>query len=124
MTNDNFFSVDRLVEFGLGMAVAQQMVNSMNHALQNTYTPGAQSPMQQNRIPVSFFAVLDDKRAGPFTESELSRIVSEGKINKKTLLWHAGMPNWVEAENMPDFLRIIALTPPPLPISAPADKNG
>lgn len=117
MTNDNFFSVDKLVEFGLGMAVAQQMVNSMNHAMQNTYIPGAQNPMQQNRIPISFFAVIDGQRAGPFSESELSRFVSEGKINKTTLLWRAGMSNWAAAESMPDFLRIIALSPPPLPTS-------
>ena len=117
MTNDNFFSVERLVEFGLGMAVAKQMVNSMNHALQNTYIPGAQNPMHQNSIQANFFAVIDGQRAGPFTEAELSRLVSEGKINKKTFLWRVGMSSWVEAEKIPEFLRIIALAPPPLPNS-------
>lgn len=30
MDDNSFFSIDRLVEFGVGMAVANQMVRTMN----------------------------------------------------------------------------------------------
>ena len=30
MNDQNFFSIDRLVEFGMSVAIAQQMVQSMN----------------------------------------------------------------------------------------------
>ena len=40
MNDDNFFSIERLVEFGLGMGIAQQMVNSMNQAMKNVHIPG------------------------------------------------------------------------------------
>ena len=38
--DNNFNSIDRLVEFGMGMAVAQQMVNTMNYAMSNMKVPG------------------------------------------------------------------------------------
>jgi hypothetical protein len=66
MNNDNFFSVDRLIEFGMGMGIAQQMVNSMNNALQDAYLPGSQGSHlpggQPPALPISFFVVIDDGR--------------------------------------------------------------
>lgn len=114
MNDDNFFSIDRLVEFGLGLGVAQQMVQSMNLALQNTYIPGTMNPMQgQLRQPVSFFVILDSKQAGPFTEGDMIRLISEGQVNKATYVWKAGMANWAICENIPEVLRLVALCPPP-----------
>ena len=47
MNDNNFFSVDRLVEFGMGMAMAQQMVNMMNKSMQQMYVPGSIQSMPQ-----------------------------------------------------------------------------
>lgn len=115
MNNDNFFSIDRLVEFGLGIGVAQQMVNSMNHALQNTYIPGTMNPMTgtPQKPPNAFFVILDGKQAGPFSEEELTRLISQGSVDKTTYVWKAGMPNWEHCENVPEVLRLVALCPPP-----------
>ena len=119
MNTDNFFSVERLVEFGLGMGIAQQLVKSMNNAMQGSYLPGSQTTLntclQSATLPVNFFVALDGRQAGPFNETEISRLVTEGRINKATYIWRAGMLRWEFAENVPDFLRIIALAPPPLP---------
>jgi hypothetical protein len=118
MNNDNFFSIDRLVEFGLGVGVAQQMVNSMNHALQNTYIPGSMNQMAGN-IPArslgAFFVILDGKQAGPFSEDEMTRLILQGAVGKTTYVWRAGMPAWERCENVPEVLRLVALCPPPLP---------
>jgi len=115
MNNDNFFSVERLVEFGLGMAVAQQMAQSMNHAMRNVVVPGAQNPIEPIRPSAAYYAVLDGRQAGPFSDSEMMRLISERRIIKNTYLWRAGMTKWEVAENIPDFLRLVALTPPPIP---------
>lgn len=119
MTTDNFFSVERLVEFGMGMGIAQQMVRSMNSALQDAYLPSAQAThltgLQPPILPVNFFAVIDGLQAGPFTEAEISRLVAECRITKATYIWRPGMLQWEFAENVPEFLRIIALAPPPPP---------
>lgn len=113
MNNDNFYSIDKLVEFGLGIGIAQQMVNSMNHALKNTYVPGPNNPMGQAPMSRSFHAVLDGKPAGPFSEQEMARLIGEGKITKDTYVWRPGSPKWEMAENVPEVLRLVALTPPP-----------
>ena len=114
MNNDNFFSIERLVEFGLGVGIAQQMVQSMNHALQNTYIPGAMNPVQGSlRNPAIFFVILDGKQAGPFTEAEMTRLLAEGTVTRETYVWRAGMANWAFCENVPEVLRLVALCPPP-----------
>jgi len=114
MNNDPFFSIDRLVSFGMEMAVAQRMVTSMNDALRGVAIPGPHNE------PVSvpqhiYYVVLDGKTAGPFTSPETSRLINEGRINKDTHAWRPGMPAWEKVGNVPDLLRLVALTPPPFP---------
>jgi len=111
MNDDNFFSINRLVEFGLGMAVAKQMTESMNQSLRNTHIPGLQTA--QLDIPQHYHIILDGKTAGPFSSQELSRLIGDGKINKDSYIWRPGMSKWQTAENLPDVLRLVSLTPPP-----------
>lgn len=120
MDDSNFFSINRLVEFGMGLAVAQQMVKSMNTSLENMHVPGAMNPMQ-NQKQSFFYAVIDGNQMGPFTEQELSRLIAEKKIVKETYVWMPGMPNWEIAEKIPEVLKLVALTPPPMP---PKIKNN
>jgi hypothetical protein len=114
----SFYSIDRLVEFGMGIAVAQQMVQSMNHTMQNMYIPGASNPMCCNSLSVSpervYYAVLEGKQAGPFSETELVRLINDKKISKETYVWHLGLREWKTAENVPEILRLVALSPPPI----------
>ena len=112
MSENNFFSMERLIEFGMGMAVAQQMVKTMNSAMQNMYVPGAMNPIQTTP-QIFYYAMLDNKQAGPFSEQELSRLISEKKIVKETYIWKAGMPKWELAEKLPEILKLVALAPPP-----------
>jgi len=114
MNTDNFFSIDRLVEFGLGIGVAQQMVKSMNYSLQNTIIPGVPNAAAgPARTPSAFFLALDGKQAGPFSEDEVSRLITQGTVTKATYVWKAGMPKWDLCENVPEVLRLVALCPPP-----------
>jgi hypothetical protein len=109
--DDNFGSIERLVEFGLGVAVARQMVDSMNLALRNASMPGYHSPVSMpNR---SCWVILGGKQAGPFDEAELSRLIVEGRLTKDSYVWKPGMPQWQTAENTPEVLRLVALAPPP-----------
>lgn len=114
MSEDNFFSIERLVEFGLGMGIAQQMVQSMNHALQNTHLPGTMNPVQGPlRGNQSFFVILDGKQAGPLNEAEMTRLIADGRVSKESHVWKPGMANWQRCEEVPEVLRLVALCPPP-----------
>jgi len=111
MNDDSFFSIDRLVEFGLGIAIAQQMVNTMNNALTYMHVPGSVPSMQPDMR--FYYAVIENKQAGPFTEQELIRLVNEKRISKETYIWKPGMSNWDLAGNVQDILKLVALAPPP-----------
>ncbi len=113
MDNNSFFSVDRLVEFGLGMGMAQQMVGMMNQYMQSMYVPGSIQSMP-NAMPNTYYVALDGQQMGPLSERELSKLISLKKVNKNTLAWMPGMMDWKAIEQIPAILKIVALTPPPL----------
>ena len=112
MNDDNFFSINRLVEFGMSIAVAQQMVQTMNHAITNMHVPGAMNPMQQ-ASPQFYYAMIEGNQAGPVSEQDLSRLIAEKKVVKETYIWKPGLPNWEIAEKLPEVLKLVALAPPP-----------
>jgi hypothetical protein len=115
MDNNHFFSIDRLVEFGLGMSMAQQMIHVMNESMQSMYVPGSiqsmPNPIAQQQI---YYIALDGKPVGPLNDGELSQLISQKKVDKNTLAWMPGMSKWQPIEQIPAVLKIVALTPPPL----------
>ena len=110
-SENSFYSIDRLVEFGMGMAVAQQMVKTMNHAISNMHIPGSMNPMQAAEQQF-YYAMIDGKQAGPFSSQELSRLIAEKKIVKETHIWKPGLSQWELAEHLPEILKLVALSPP------------
>ena len=115
MSENNFYSVDRLVEFGMSLAISQQMVKSMNDMMANMRIPGAMNPMHLNTPPEApqiYYAMIEGRQAGPFSEPELARLIAEKKVVKETYVWIPGMKDWQLAENTPPVLRLVALAPP------------
>ena len=112
MNDDSFFSINRLVEFGMSNVIAQEMVKTMNNAITDIHVPGSMNPMQSGQQQF-YFAIIENKAAGPFSEQELSRLILEKKIFKETYIWKPGLTNWQIAEKLPEVLKLIALSPPP-----------
>lgn len=112
MNENSFFSIDRLVEFGMGMALAQQMVKTMNESMTNMHIPGAMNSMEKPKEKF-FYALIEGNQAGPFSDQELARLIVEKKVSKETYIWMPSMPNWKMAKQIPDVLKLVALTPPP-----------
>ena len=117
MDSQNFFSVDRLVEFGMSAAIAKQMINSMNQTMQTMYVPGSIQSMPQPAAPAPqaiYYVALNGEQVGPLGDAELTRLVSSRQVTPDTLAWMPGMPDWKPVQEIPAMLRVIALTPPPL----------
>jgi len=113
-SENGFNSIERLMEFGMSMAVAQQMMQTMHHAIQNMTTPqfeNVNAPLPQ---ATSFYALVNDIPQGPFTEQELSGHILANRVNKETLVWLNGMPGWVQAHQVPEVAKLFALLPPPI----------
>lgn len=103
--HDSFFSIDNLVEFGLGMAVARQMVNIFNQNLATTMSPADYSV--QN-VHVS----INNQDVGPLNEDEICLLLRQHRICSQTLAWMPGMATWKPVDQIPEILKIIALTSP------------
>ena len=123
MDENNFFSLDKLVEFGMGMAVATQMAASMNSTLSQMPVPGVQNEMQgklgysNTESSQLYYIAIEGQPAGPFAPSELPKLIEQKKLTSETYVWKPGMTNWTLAQNVTDILNIVALTPPPIPDS-------
>lgn len=128
MSNNNFYSVDKLVEFGLSMAVANQMVNSMNTALQNSYIAGAQMTSHGSQLsmqnkgvnttsqlppdaPQNISVVIENRTIGPLTPLEFCLLIDKKIIISSTLAWLPGMTDWKQIIDIPELLKLIASRP-------------
>ena len=112
--NNDYYSMDKLIEFGMSMAIANQMVASMNQSLNQAQVPGAGNHFQNKGNDV-YFAVIDGAKSGPYSLAEIANLISQKKIVKETYLWKPGMPQWDLAQNMEEVLRLVAINPPPIP---------
>lgn len=110
----DFYSMYKLVEFGMSMAIANQMASSMNQSLNQMQVPGAGKAMPTSADNI-YFAVIDGKQSGSYSLTELSRLIAEKKIVKETYIWKTGMAQWELDENVSEVLRLVAITPPPVP---------
>ena len=109
MNENDFFSVDKLIEFGIGMTIAQQMVKTMNESINSMEIPGNRIVPRQESI---FYAMINNEQCGPLNESELIQLINQKKISNKTFLWSPGMKDWQRADELPFVLKLIALSPP------------
>ncbi len=110
MNEDSFFSLDRFIEFGLGVSSANQMMKMMNESLHSMYVPGVDNALKQQSS--LFYAIIEGVQSGPYSESKISRLIVEKRISNNTYVWKPGMTSWKLASEVPEILKLIALTPP------------
>jgi hypothetical protein len=104
-------TAERFMEMSIGMALGGQMARMMNQTMAETMRPAQNPAGSPQRI---YYAALEGRQAGPFSETEIVRLINEQKITRETPLWCQGMTQWKAARDVPEILRIIALGPPPL----------
>lgn len=111
MNDNGFNSIDKLMEFGMSMVIAQQMMQTMNHALNNMQTPqfsNLSMPLPTQKL---YFALVNDIPQGPFTETEISNYIVAKSINEDTLIWNKELPGWMAAKQVPKVNKLFQLNP-------------
>jgi membrane protease subunit (stomatin/prohibitin family) len=92
---------------GAGVAMGQQMGQAMSGAgASPPPIPGGQQ---------AFFVAVGGQQKGPLTLDQLRDEVTAGRIQRGTLAWKNGMPQWAALESIPDLAILFANVPPPLP---------
>jgi hypothetical protein len=100
---------------GAGMGMAQQMgsaMGGMNAPSQSG--PGSPPPLPQN-VAASYYVAIDGKQQGPFDLQSLRGKIAGGTVGGQTLVWTAGMPQWVTLETVSELSPLLSQVPPPLP---------
>lgn len=112
MNEANFDPINRLVEFGLGISMAQQMVNMMNSTMQTMQVPGQTIPT--NSTPKEWYVAQNGNPAGPLTEKEIKNLLLSNVLTKDDLVWSVGMQEWKPIKDVPEVLKMLIQLPPKL----------
>ncbi len=99
---------------GAGIAFGQQVGAAM--AAGAAANPITSQPMAPP-IPLqaTYFVAINNAQAGPFDSATLAAKARSGEIHRKSLVWKAGMANWVAAETVAELAQLFVNVPPPLP---------
>jgi hypothetical protein len=64
-----------------------------------------------------WFFMQGDSRQGPVSSSELRKLAGQGRISADTLVWKAGLADWIEARRLKGLFPVSSgeLEPPPPP---------
>ena len=98
-------SASDMVGMGAGLAMGQQMANSINATSTNT------PPSLPNKI-AQYFVAVEGESEGPYSLENIQEYISNGRIDEQTLIWTQGMKEWAEASTV--LSDTFSQTPPPL----------
>ena len=104
-----------LMQAGVGLAVGAGIGQQMAPQAAQLVTklpPGATPPLP---TVVKFHVAVGNQDIGETELEAIKKLVSEGKVNRTTLVWRDGMANWQEAESQAELKGLFQASPPPLP---------
>ncbi len=94
---------------GMGFAMAQQMGQTLA-----TPAPGAAPPPLPGAV--QYYLAIGNQQTGPFDLAAVRGQVQSGQLTAATLVWSAGMKEWLPAGQVPALAALLgAGGPPPLP---------
>ena len=109
MADDNSM-FDKMVEMGMGMAIASQIPQMMNSVMPNVASNNQQAPPPINSAgSMKFYAIINNNQAGPFNEQEFITLVKNNMVNANTFVWKPGMKNWLPAQQVPEAGKLLLL---------------
>ena len=101
---------------GAGFAMGGNMVSQMG-AAQTATNAGVGAAAMPPPLPVAaaFHVAINGQQAGPFDMGTLQGQAGSGSLKRDSLVWKAGMAQWVKASEVPELAALFANVPPPVP---------
>ena len=99
---------------GAGFAMGGNMFGQMGaaQAASNAGGGGAPPPLP---VAAAFHVAVNGQQAGPFDIGALQGQAGNGALKRDSLVWKAGMAQWVKAGEVPELAALFASVPPPVP---------
>lgn len=97
---------------GMGFAMANRMMQPGGLGAPMAASAPPPPPVQQ-----AWHIAVNGQTQGPFAAQQLASGVASGQVNASTMVWTAGMPNWLPAGQVPQLTSLFQQTqaPPPPP---------
>lgn len=106
-----FNMVGMMAGMVVGGAVGQNIAGAMNNMMGGIHP----QPVPPS-VPVSVYHVaVNGQVSGPFDLSVLAQMASAGQLTAETLVWKAGMAQWVKAGALDELKYLFANAMPPIP---------
>ena len=97
---------------GVGLGVGNT-VGNMASQLINTNPSQVPPPMPQQ---TTYFIFVNGQQLGGQSVQTIAALLQQGVANGDTLVWAAGMPQWVKLSQIPELAQLLNnQTPPPIP---------
>jgi membrane protease subunit (stomatin/prohibitin family) len=99
---------------GVGLGMGMAMAGPMMHGAGGAAGPSPQAPPPPPP-PANWHIAENGQSVGPFTPAQLSQGAATGRLRPDTLVWTAGMANWMPAGQVPQLAGLFQPAPPPPP---------
>lgn len=106
---------------GLGFGMGNQMGNmagNMNVG-QNQQSQNPQTPPPPPNQNVQYYVLINNQQNGPHSIDSIKLLISQGQVNKDTLVWKEGMAEWGNIVEQSDLKLLFGAAPPPPPPPTP-----
>lgn len=109
MAKDSGEFIEKMMELGIGMSMIQQMPAMINSVMPGNNQNGATPTPPPVQSKSQTYLAVDNSQAGPFTDEELVKLISNDLLKPDTLVWKQGMRAWTPASQVPDVNKLFFL---------------
>jgi membrane protease subunit (stomatin/prohibitin family) len=107
---------------GLGMGMGMGMAAQMAHAGPWGAAPTAAAvpavvapPPPPPPVERVWHMAVNGETKGPYSRAAMGRMVTDGTLDRATLVWTAGQDGWMAAGDVAELATLFTVLPPPLP---------
>ncbi len=99
----------------LGGAVGQNIAGTMNGIMLGANQHNASTVVPPPVPIVAYNVAVNGQATGPFDLSTLTQMAAAGQFTKDSLVWKAGMSEWVKAGTVDELKDVLLNSMPPIP---------
>ena len=100
------------VGVGVGAGLGAQLAQALAPGATPTAAPTAPPPLPGS---TQWYLGVDGQQVGPLAPAEVKARVTAGTATNDSLVWRAGMSDWVRLGEVPELEAAPGATPPPMP---------